>query len=345
MKTYEMTIRAQSGFGTALKGDTVFGHICWQAAYDSTLLGNPIASLLADYETDPFLVVSSAHMRLIHDGRTNYVLKRPDAPLEMFGSFRRKNRRCFLRERKELKSRKWVLMDPLKRMANLKSLDLKNDAELFEIAAKNLRGPIMDCAQTKAMKTLTTKFPQPRSSINRFTNTTGEDGFAPYIVEQQVYFPGTELSIFMGVGKQISVERVATALRRIGETGFGKDASTGLGRFEVLTFCEVDFSSWGSSEPDACYTLGPCVPEHGAFTETYFTPFTRFGRHGDVLAKSSNPFKNPVIMADEGALFMPRQRTFFQKPWVGSAVTTVSKAMRNAVTQGYSLYIPVRTEA
>jgi CRISPR-associated protein Csm4 len=78
----------------------------------------------------------------------------------------------------------------------------------------------------------------------------------------------------------------------------------------------------------------------------YFAPFTRFGRHGDVLAKSSNPFKNPVIMADEGAIFMPADldRTM-NKPYIGTAVTNISKAEPNAVTQGYSLYIPVIVEA
>ena len=77
----------------------------------------------------------------------------------------------------------------------------------------------------------------------------------------------------------------------------------------------------------------------------FFTPFTRFGRHGDVLAKSGNPFKNPVIMADEGGIFIPKNKEIFSKPYIGRAVADISKIEPKSVTQGYSLYIPVRVEA
>jgi CRISPR-associated protein Csm4 len=76
----------------------------------------------------------------------------------------------------------------------------------------------------------------------------------------------------------------------------------------------------------------------------FFTPFTRFGRHGDVLAKSSNPFKNPVIMADEGGIFIPKSHESFTKPYIGRAVMNISKAEPRTVMQGYSLYLPVNVE-
>jgi CRISPR-associated protein Csm4 len=97
----------------------------------------------------------------------------------------------------------------------------------------------------------------------------------------------------------------------------------------------------GSKSPNACYTLAPCVPEKDTFVEMFFTPFTRFGRHGDVFAKSSNPFKNPVIMADESAIFIPKSRESFNKPYIGRAVIDISKAEPRTVMQGYSLYLPV----
>ena len=77
----------------------------------------------------------------------------------------------------------------------------------------------------------------------------------------------------------------------------------------------------------------------------FFSPFTRFGRHGDVLAKSENPFKSPVIMADEGGVFVPEDSEILNKPYIGSAVTNISKAEPGTVAQGYSLFIPVAMEA
>lgn len=69
------------------------------------------------------------------------------------------------------------------------------------------------------------------------------------------------------------------------------------------------------------------------------------GRHGDRLSVSGKPFKNPVIMADEGALLFPHDMAAaLARPYLGAAVRGVSKIQENTVHQGYSLYIPVRLE-
>jgi len=99
----------------------------------------------------------------------------------------------------------------------------------------------------------------------------------------------------------------------------------------------------GSENSNACYTLAPCVPEKNIFTKMFFTPFIRFGRHGDILAKSKNPFKNPVIMADEGAVLIP-DRNIPDRSYIGTSVVNISKVEPDAVSQGYSLYIPIKVE-
>lgn len=160
-----------------------------------------------------------------------------------------------------------------------------------------------------------------------------------------MFFPETELALFVGIDEMvINIEQLRIGLERIGETGFGKDASLGLGRFQLGEENEINLLKMGSDTPNACYTLAPCVPEKDTFSEMFFTPFTRFGRHGDVLAKSANPFKNPVIMADEGGIFKPKGQEVFNKPCIGKAVTNISKAEPKAVAQGYALYLPVKVE-
>lgn len=343
MKTYEITIRPLSGFGTPLKGDTLFGQVCWQTAYNPGLFGCPIDDLLSDYRTNPFLVVSSAYLRFVRDGRPEYVLKRPDLPTEMFLDLRRENKKEFLKARKHFKSKKWVCVGEHKTMGSLRSLALANDKDLFR-AFREIQTKTTVKDGKKGGDSLTAVFSQPHNSINRLTNTTGEGRFAPYSVAQHAYLPGVLLSIFVGVRGGLDVGQVTKTLDQIGRLGFGKDASTGLGKFEVEGSREIDLAFLGSKTPDACYTLAPCVPERHWMKDAYFAPFTRFGRHGDILAKSSNPFKNPVIMADEGAVFIPSDPVAFERPYVGSAVTGISKAMPGAVAQGYSLYIPIRME-
>jgi CRISPR-associated protein Csm4 len=194
-------------------------------------------------------------------------------------------------------------------------------------------------------KNIISIFSQPHNTINRLSGTTGNARFAPFDVEQWVFYPETKLALFVGIDEtMVTIEQIRIGLERIGDIGFGKDASTGLGRFELGEESEIDITKMGSDSPNACYTLAPCVPEKDTFIEMFFTPFTRFGRHGDVLAKSSNPFKNPVIMADEGGIFKPKFREVFNKPYVGTALSNLSKAEPRSVMQGYSLYLPVNVE-
>ena len=46
MKTYIVTIKPCSGFGTPIKGDTLFGNICWQIAYHEGLWETSLEKLL-----------------------------------------------------------------------------------------------------------------------------------------------------------------------------------------------------------------------------------------------------------------------------------------------------------
>lgn len=340
MKTYEITIKPISGIGTPLKGDTLFGHICWQAAYDETLFGMSLNKLLADYGANPFVIVSTAYPKL----ENGYALKRPDMPLDKLFDFSNLSKSDIIRKRKEFKSKCWMLLSRDRPLNNLKAEGLySNTSELFE-RLSNLKGfEKQRQFRKKGIKSFISVFSQPHNTINRTTGTTGEGQFAPYTVDQTVYMPGINLVIFAGLRDDIKVEQLLEALKRIGKTGFGKDASTGLGRFEVIGHEDIDLRSIGSNYPNAYYTLSPVVPEKTAYKKTFFTPFVRFGRHGDYLARSKNPFKNPVIMADEGAVVIPHNINL-SKPYIGTAVYGVSKVNPDAVTQGYSLYIPIRLE-
>jgi len=346
MKTLEITIKPVSGFGTPLKGDTIFGHICWQAAYDSNLFGGrTIDQLLSDYKANPFLVISSAFVKVGKNGKIIRVLKRPDMPLSSLFDFQGKSKKEIIKERKVLKSKRWMKIPDRGRIESLKKIDYISDSELAEELILSSTEEGQREARGKSARSIIAEFPQPHNTINRLTNTTGEGQFAPFASDQNVFLGQVELILYAGLRGDISIEQTRTALQRIGETGFGKDASTGLGKFTVISAEAIDLFAMGAETPNACYTLSPSVPEKTTYLQTYFTPFTRFGRHGDVLAKSSNPFKNPVIMADEGAVFLPEDMgSVLKRPYIGTAVTALSKAEPKAVTQGYSLYIPVRVE-
>ncbi len=343
MLTYEITIKAGCGFATPLKGDTLFGHICWQVAYDKSLFNASIEDLLAEYDTTPFIVVSSAFPKIYEGGKEIYALKRPDFPLDMIFDFSGMNKIEIIKQRKAFKKKKWMMVEKTSTIKDIKHLEFIDDEELFLRTVRNLTPETLnDLIFTPP--TFVIEFTQPHNTINRLTGTTGEGMFAPYTTTQNIFLPETELSIFVGIHDSIKIESVEEAFNRIGEFGFGRDASTGLGRFEVCDVSKINLIEIGSSSPNSCYTLSPSVPQKGVFQQMFFSPFTRFGRHGDRLAKALNPFKNPIIMADEGAVFLSNNSKLFEKPYIGVAVKGISKTLPNTVSQGYALYIPLKVE-
>ncbi len=75
MKLYKTTITPISNFATTLKGDTLFGQLCWSIRY--ALGEEKLTILLKDYETEPFMAVS--------DGFVSGYLPKPKIPPLLLG--------------------------------------------------------------------------------------------------------------------------------------------------------------------------------------------------------------------------------------------------------------------
>ena len=330
---YEIELTPKSGFGTPLKGDTIFGHFCWQAAHFPNLLEGGLEHQLSLYSEDPFAIFSSAYIKLKTEPPT-YALKRPDVPLSFFVTeFERKKR---IIQSKELKTKSWMKAEAGV-ISNVTGTEFLTNEELFGLLVESKPQYSGYNGSTEPIVTHS----QPHNTINRLSESTGTGMFAPYSRENTYYSPDTLLAIFVLINELATdIDRVCEALSMIGKWGFGRDASTGLGRFKVNGHSAIEFND--ISDADACYTLAPSVPDTDDFDKIYFNPFVRFGKHGDVLAQAKNPFKNPVIMADEGAVFIPKDQGFFSKPYVGKPVTAVSKAKPESVVQGYAPYFPMK---
>ncbi len=339
MKIYGITIKPTSSFGTPLKGDTIFGHFCWQTAEDQTLLNHGLDYWIEQYGETPFAVFSSAWPVLQQAEELMYAIARP-AGLEPDTKEKLSRRDKILRNKAD-KKRKWLLVDTSMQV-KLTEEHLKSDANLFEIFLQSRKPADVKPLRLlgKDQQKICTPVTQAHNSINRLTMTTGSGEFAPFSHDNFQYLPGLSLIIFVAVNEQaLNADQLQIAFERIGNWGYGRDASAGLGRFTVESVREQPWPTTDSSAT-ACYTLGPSVPQKDSFDPCYATPFTRFGRHGSALACSANPFKKPVIMADEGALLFPTDRKIFAFPYIGSAVKNVSAADERTVAQGYSLYLP-----
>lgn len=109
MKLYKITIKPTSTFATKLKGDTLFGQLCWAIKYS---FGEPkLTELLKSYRSKPFLIVSDAFL--------SAYLPKPKMPSRYLAEDET--------EKKQNRKKVWLKLDDL---LNAKYYNAKTDKEL-----------------------------------------------------------------------------------------------------------------------------------------------------------------------------------------------------------------------
>ena len=305
MQLYRILLEPKSAFGTPLKGDTLFGQLCW--AIVNRYGEGRLQELLDSYPTQPFTVCS--------DGFPGGYFPRPSLPTVYFDVADNEGR-------KASKKKRWIPLDDLMTPVSMWLVNAKSDAELM--------------FPDKVRE-------QPHNSINRLTGTTGEGMFAPYSQLQLWYPADVKFDIYLLFDDvQLSLTELLTLFDDVGSFGYGRDASIGMGKFKILDHAVWDFSV--TTNANACLTLSPCAPqglELGS-KHSYYNVFTRFGKHGDLGVHGKHgPFKAPVLLADTGAVFSPIAKG---QHYIGQGLGgrgQLSRAIPATVHQGYAPYIPV----
>ncbi|MBD3843459.1 MAG: hypothetical protein IE909_16570 [Campylobacterales bacterium] len=148
MKLYKTTLTPISNFATTLKGDTLFGQICWAIRY--TFGETKLESLLSNYESSPFLVVS--------DGFATGFVPKPSLPSSLLSEDSDK--------KKENRKKIWLT---LKELQNGEFNQAKTDDEVGN--------------KSKTIATV-------KNSLNYKTFTTDDSGtFAPYSERESAISP------------------------------------------------------------------------------------------------------------------------------------------------------------
>jgi CRISPR-associated protein Csm4 len=304
MESLRISIKPLSAFGSPLLGDTLFGQVCWSIVQNEG--EQRLNALLEGYTSgQPFLVLSDAFVR----GH----IPRPSMPLHYFQALAGE-------DRKAVKKKRWM---PVERLQQPLSDWLR-----YCVSDDTLG----DAARVE-------QHLHPHNQINRLTGTTGK-GFAPYSQNRLWHGQGALLDLYASVdAERFSADELGHYLDAIGSMGYGRDASIGLGKFQIDSL-----EPWNAphhSDANACLTLAACAPQGQGFVQasSYYELFTRFGRHGGAAVFTGKPFKNPVLLAKAGALLTPRQMP--SAPIIGQGLSGVSKAMPNTVQQGYANYIGI----
>ena len=313
MHMFRITIQLQSAFATPLKGDTLFGQLCW--AIKNRLGEVRLTELLNGYTSgQPFAVVS--------DTFPQGYLPLPKLP----GRFYDKIDGA---DRKAIKKRCWLPEQAVDK-------PVTQWLSLAETASE----------VTSQGAGLSKKHPQPHNTINRQTNTTGESGFAPYSIEQEWFVSGVSWTVYLLLDSvRLNAADCQQCLEDIGNIGFGRDASIGLGKFSVTSFTQTTLPRQNGA--NAYLTLAPCAPQGLGFDSrnSFYQLFTRFGRHGDIAARQEGkPFKNPVLLAQTAAVFTTQLHV---AGFIGQGIGgngELSKTLWTTVHQGYAPVIAIHFE-
>lgn len=211
MRSYRARIIPKSAFGTKPMGDTLFGQLCW--AVRNRFGETRLAELLDGYtQGGPFAVVSDAFPA----GH----LPRPALPGHWFHEVENA-------DRKAVKKRTWLPIDQFHTPVS----------QWLEHCLPANTIPGGEAAE----------HPQPHNTLNRHTGTTGEGQFAPYAMNQFWYGHSKEdeekaresrppviLDMYVVLDEvRLSAAELAELLADIGTMGFGRDASIGLGKYQL----------------------------------------------------------------------------------------------------------------
>ena len=310
---HRATLALHTPLGTPLAGDTLFGQLCWalrEAAGEAELRRR-----LDGYtEGRPWLVVS--------DGFPAGYLPRPTLPQHFAAPTDDP------KQRKAARKQRWIPVD-------------RTGAALAALLASAVDDAVAyGSAPRQAV--------QAHNTLDRLTGTTGEGAFAPYTVPQSFHAAGQRIDLYLVLdSERIGAEEAGALLTALGGSGFGRDASAGLGKFTLEALAPAAFAVPAGA--GAWWTLAPCAPPGLGYAgpKSYWRVLTRFGRHGNALALTGKPFKTPVLLAATGAVVTPSD-AFSVRPFVGQGLGgngRLSLAEAATVQQGYAPVASIALEA
>lgn len=229
---------------------------------------------------------------IVSDGFASGYLPKPKFPKKILGE-------TDITKKKEYRKKIWLKIDDF---FNAKFENAKKDDE---VAFKKV-------------------FAEVKNSINYKTFTTGEN-FAPFVNEVIEYL--NEVDIYFLI--QNYEKEILEAFETLGKIGYGKDSSTGKGRFEIVK--KEDVTKY--LKPSNIYMALSAFSLKNAEENIYYDTFVKFPKsRGDL----KNPFKNPIVLASTGAGIQSDKHL----KYIGKAITNFANDSK-IVHQGYAITLPI----
>lgn len=239
---------------------------------------------------------------IISDGFTSGYLPKPSLPTAILGENLDK------KKKKENRKKVWLTVEDLQ---DGNFADAKSDADIGKISL------------TQAVV---------KNAIN-YKSFTTKNGFDPYS-ETETYLVKHDIYALLDETK-FSLEKLNEIFKLLGEGGYGKNSTIGKGRFEHDSFKRIIFAK---QESTTFMMLSNVLFQNLQAKNIYYTPITKFGKHGGDLATHS-PFKKPLLMARSGSVVVFDNTKNIQ--YIGKSISGHS-THKKTIHQGYSITLPIK---
>lgn len=316
MELCRFTLTPQSPWAGMLRSDTLYGLICWHVAEGE---GEAACRALLDA-----FCANRAPFQLSSAMPAGYL------PMPALPSPRRKAFRQLAAEQKKGPEEIGLfnILQKFKKFRKKSWLSLRE----WESAKNNLSMLALFLGQPEkaqeSPKGSKTAF-EPHVAIDRRTGAASEGQL--FFMRRHYFAPGARLHLY---ARAEDPEYLGKYLQLIGEVGFGKDAGTGNGRFDLELDRDFKPDSLDVREANASLLLSVCASQAMREVDGYYLPEVKRGKTGPGYG---NSFKKPFLMLQEGSVL--------KKPLAGPFVLQGVNADSRVVQILQPLALPCRLQA
>lgn len=307
MKTIAFDIKPTSAWVGTMESDVLFGRFCWafcEAQGEEKLLG-----FLQKYKQQPFVLFSHAFPAGF--------LPRPILPPSQ--GDKKRSLQDYMNIRKEIKRLSFLLHSDLDSIC--RSLDSQDYRDLIWTSVEK------NSCSGLISKTITTY----KNSINRLSGRVEEGAL---FGQEEIWF-GVDSVLRLYAKYDDSLldrELLVKLVKEIGATGFGKEKSSGKGRFDIVKSTDNPTELSVIEDANCVLSLSNAVPCNAVRLFSGQTKL-KFARHGGIPAVQGRYLKNPFQCFVPGCVFDIEE----VKDCYGKGLSGLSKVQPNAI-QGTLLF-------
>lgn len=295
MKTYILHLKQKSGLLSELQSDTICGHFCWRL---KERLGDAkLTEFISLYKNKkPVFILSDGLLQVNGEIRfpRPYIFSKPEIKET------KAEKVLEFVKRKAIKERNYLTITELNSFLNsgVVKIEEKNEDEQSKKERKR-KIPVMSEALRVSVQIDRSTFGSSEGRLFSYNpKYTRED--VSYVVLIKVFDDAAY--------KSFECESI---LKEVFKVGFGKKKSSGYGQFNVGEITEYN----SFKEPDdtnAFIVLGNYLPaESDEITPIGYEINTKYGKLGEELSGSENPFKNPIVFLTAGSCFQTNTKKEF----------------------------------